>query len=80
MRNLFPTDLPRLGLGRSTPPIATPHRGRLALRSGDRLLEIRWELVQALRTAIAANRYDVDARLNDLLDDPPAELLAFGWW
>lgn len=40
-------------------------------------LDIRWGRVRALRTAIASGRYDVEARIEDLLDDPPAELA--GW-
>lgn len=48
--------------------------GRMARR--DALLEVRWEKVRALRAAIAGGTYDLDGRLDDLLEDPPLELAA----
>ena len=85
MRNLFPTNPRRLDTGRWALSGAISLRGRLASPPGDSVLEtdpvlgIRWELVQAIREAIAADRYDLESRLDDLLDDPPAELAALGW-
>ncbi len=47
---------------------------RLRIAPADPLLDIRWEKVRTLRAAIARDRYDLDARLDDLLDNPPAAL------
>ncbi len=55
-------------------PLAKPKR--LGLPHFDPLLEVRWGKVLALRAAIAAGAYNLEARLDDLLDDPPAELTA----
>ncbi len=49
--------------------------GATGIVSVDPLLEIRWEKVLAIRAAIAGGSYNLEARLEDLLDDPPAELL-----
>jgi len=40
------------------------------------LPDLRWERIQALREALAAGEYDVDSRLNGLLDRLPDELFA----
>ena len=40
------------------------------------LPDLRWEKIQALREALAGDEYDVDGRLNDLLDSLPEELSA----
>lgn len=37
---------------------------------------IRWGRVRALRAAIASGGYDLEARIHDLLDDPPADWVA----
>jgi hypothetical protein len=78
MRNLFSIDhLP--DAGQPPHPRCTPQAGRLKAPPRDRLTDIRWERVQAIRAALRAGRYDVEARLDDLLDDPPAEWSALGW-
>jgi hypothetical protein len=79
MRNLFPIVPPSSDVYRSTSSCPKLPAGRMSRSAGDPLLGVRWELVRALRTAIASGRYDVEARLDDLLDDPPAELIALGW-
>ena len=38
------------------------------------LPDLRWEKVQAMRDALANGGYDVEARLNDLIDRLPEEL------
>lgn len=78
MRDLFPIVPRSSNPGRSASACPTLPTGRI-LPHGDRVLEVRWELVRAIRGAIASGRYDVESRLNDLLDDPPAELMTLGW-
>jgi hypothetical protein len=79
MRNLFPIDHLLPDAGQPPHPRCTLPAGRLEAPPRDRLTDIRWERVQAIRTALRAGRYDVEARLDDLLDDPPAEWSALGW-
>lgn len=38
--------------------------------------EVRWDKVRAVREALANGHYDLDGRLNDLLNSPPEGLLA----
>lgn len=42
--------------------------------AADPLQRIRWEKVRTIRAALIGGRYDTDARLDDLLDNPPEEL------
>jgi len=79
MRNLFPINPPPPNAGRFGIRGPRPLGGRLASQPGDRVVEIRWGRVLAVREALATGRYDLESRLNDLLDDPPAELAALGW-
>jgi hypothetical protein len=44
------------------------------LPTADPLLAIRWEKVRSVRAALTTGHYDLDARLDDLLDDLPEEL------
>lgn len=37
------------------------------------LPDLRWEKVEAVRNALAAGRYDLDTRLNELIDRLPDE-------
>lgn len=79
MRNLFPIDHLLPDAGQPPHPRFVLQAGRLQVSPRDRLREIRWDRVRAIRAALRADRYDVEARLNDLLDDPPAKLAALGW-
>ena len=36
--------------------------------------QVRWGKVQAIRSALARGAYNLEARIADLLDDPPNEL------
>lgn len=38
------------------------------------LPDVRWDKVQALRVAIASGRYDLEGRLDQLIDRVPQEL------
>jgi hypothetical protein len=40
------------------------------------LPDIRWEKVEAVREAMTKNRYDIDSRLDDLLEDLPDDWAA----
>lgn len=79
MRNLFRVDFPRSDASQPPHPRLALRTDRLEAKPCDRLTEIRWERVQTIRAALANGRYDVQSRLNDLLDDPPTELATLGW-
>lgn len=79
MRNRFTMPSWPSDLDWSAPSRPALPAGRMGTDGGDPVLGIRWDMVRAIRQAIACGRYDVEARLDDLLDDPPADLAGFGW-
>lgn len=47
----------------------TPAELESLIRKSRELPDLRWDRVQAVRTAIRAGEYDVDGRLNELLEN-----------
>lgn len=52
----------------TTEPKVTPVELESLLRKSRELPDLRWDRVQAVRTALRSGEYDVDGRLNELLD------------
>jgi len=64
--------LPPTRSGRHLPPnqaSVTPTELESLVRKSRELPDLRWDKVQAVRNAIRSGEYDVDGRLNELLEN-----------
>lgn len=78
----MPTDQQTRGRAKTSasriPPVAArPHPPAPELQpwidKAKALPDVRWEKVQALRRALAEGEYDLDSRVNELIDQWPGE-------